>query len=217
MKPLALLPTLALASLLPACGGMKIALQDPVASAPAIVIEGKGKVLTMGGVTIERTKGGGVTKFSGKAGPWGGEKIKQNFEFSTSDGWTGACAFASGGQSIAGFEIASNGGLMCTITKGEVSWALNLQAVQDDGKRLVGTYSGGGATIDVRMSLELEGSGFPIFIGYTYASSGTGVAAVQSSGTRQLWLVDGTPDAEAIKASVGALIFSYMAVQQATQ
>ena len=216
MKTPARLPILALAGFLPACGGMVIELEEPVASTPPTPIEGRGKTLTVGGTTIERTKGGAVTTFKGSAGPWGGEKVKQKFEYTTSDGWAGSCAFASGGQSLGGFDIASNGGMMCTISKGEAIWQLDLKAVNEDGKRLVGTYQGGGSTIDVRMSREIEGSGFPMFMGYNYAMGGSGVAAVQVNGTRQLWIVDGTAEAEAITASVGALVFSAQAVQQAT-
>lgn len=208
---------LALAGSTVACGGMQIALQEPVSAATPTPIEGKGKELTMAGVTITRTKGGAVTKFSGSAGPWGGEKIKQNFEYQTSDGWAGACAFATGGQSIGGIDIAANGGMKCNITKDGQTWVLDLAAVSDGGKRLVGTYGNGSSSFDVRMSKELEGSGFPMFIGYDVRSGGTGVAAVQVAGTRQMWLVDGTPDGDALGAAVGAMVFSYQAVQQATQ
>ena len=200
-----------------ACGGMTMALQAPVSSAAPTPIEVKGKIATMGDMSFERTKGGMVSKFSGSAGPWGGEKIKQNFEYSTSDGWAGNCAFASGSQSIAGFDLPSSGGLMCTISKDGSNWTLNLEAVNDGGKRLVGTYSDGTTTVDVRMSREIEGSGFSMFIGYTMASGGGGVAAVQVNGNKALWIVEGAPSPEAIRASVGAYVFSYSAVQQATQ
>ena len=67
------------------------------------------------------------------------------------------------------------------------------------------------------MSRELAGSGFPIFIGYTINDATTGVAALQTSGTRQLWIVDGTPEVEALEACVGARVYSQPAVNQATQ
>lgn len=208
------LPLLALT----ACEPVTMNLREPVASVSPVVIEGLGKTLTMGDVTVTRTKGGMITTISGGVGPWGGEKIKQKFQYETSDGWQGDCAFATGSQSMGGFEIAANGGLMCTITgPGGASWALNLEAVLDQGKRLVGTYSDGTTTFDVAIPPR-QGMGFPI-LGYEFAVGGTGVAAVQASGARYryLWIVEGTPEVEAIEASVGALLFSESAVTQATQ
>jgi hypothetical protein len=199
------------------CDGLQIALQEPVASSPPLVIEGGGKTRTMGAITIERTKGGMVTTFSGSAGPWGGEKVKQDFQYETSDGWAGSCAFASGGQTIAGFNIAQNGGMKCTVSKGEQRWELDLEAVADPNKRLIGTYSNGSASVDVAMSRKSANSGLPMFMGYTMSVAGAEVAAVQVVGVRRFWIVDGTPEVEAMRASLGAYLFSDMAVKNATQ
>ena len=198
------------------CEGLKMAVQEPVASSPSTPITLKGKVATMGAMTLTRTKGGAITTFSGSAGPWGGEKIKQNFDYETSDGWAGSCAFATGNQSIGPFAIPPSGGMMCSIQKGDETWTLDLKAVMDGGRRLVGTYSNGTTTIDVRMSRELQGGGLPIFMGYNLSIGGAPVGAVQAAGNRALWLLDGAEGAEAIRASVGAYVFSFMAVQQAT-
>jgi len=206
-----------LALLLAGCEGMKMALQEPVASNPPTPIAFKGKVVTMGSQTLTRTKGGAITSFSGGAGPWGGQKIKQNFDYESSDGWKGTCAFATGNQDIGGFSLPPSGGMKCTVAKGDESWALDLQAVTDDGKRLVGTFSSATTTIDVRMSRELAGGGMSMFIGYNLSMGGAAMGAVQVAGSRNLWLADGADGADAIRASVGAYVFSYGAVQQATQ
>lgn len=213
-----IVPLATLTTALIACGGTQMTLEAPVDAAAPLPLDVSNKVITMGDVTITRTKGGMVKKMSGSAGPWGGEKVSQEFEFETSDGWKGSCAFSNGGQSIAGFEIASSGGLNCTLTQGETSWDLAMEATNNGGKRLEGTLAGGEQTIDIKLSREVD-KGIPRFVGYGYRHDGAAVAALQTVSPRQLWLVEGTDPAvvSAVRASVGALMFSRAAVTDAVQ
>lgn len=213
-----ILPVATLAAALAACGGTQMTLESPVDAAAPVPVDLSKKVITLGDVTITRTKGGMVKKIGGSAGPWGGEKVSQDFEFETSDGWRGSCAFSNGAQSIAGFEIAAGGGLNCTLTQGEATWSLAMEATNNGGKRLEGTISGGEETIDVKLSREVD-KGIPRFVGYGYRHGGAPVAALQTANPRQLWMVEGIDPALAsvIRASVGAFVFSRGAVTEAVQ
>ncbi|MEM9456882.1 MAG: hypothetical protein AAGF11_22075 [Myxococcota bacterium] len=213
-----ILPLTTLAIALAACGGAQMTLESPVDAAAPVPVDLSKKVITLGDMTLTRTKGGMVKKVSGSAGPWGGERISQEFDFETSDGWKGSCAFSNGAQSIAGFEIAASGGFNCTLRQGEATWTLAMEATNVGSKRLEGTLSGGEETIDVKLSREVD-KGISRFVGYGYRYDGAAVAALQTAKQRQLWMVEGTDPALAsvIRASVGAFVFSRGAVNAAVQ
>jgi hypothetical protein len=218
---LSLAGLLALATL-GACAGKPMAVQDPLSEAPSMPIVKKGKVASFGAWINTRTKGGAIRTVSVAAGPWGAQAVQQDFEYDTTGGGTAfssTCAFDASGQNVAFSKFGENSAFACTLTpEGGEPWTLFL-AREGQGRQalLNGKFEGGGEAVDITMTRAYADGSTPLSpVGYHFLVAGAPVAAVQLNNPPQVWMSTelAPPLRDAVAAGIGALIFSYPAVQQ---
>jgi hypothetical protein len=206
-----------------ACAGKPMAVQEPVASVAPMPMEKKGKVASFGSWTNTRTKGGAIRTVSVSAGPWGAEAVQQDFEYSTGGGATAfssECAYDASGQNVAFSKFGQNSAFVCTLVPdgGGESWNLYLiRSGQGREAMLNGALVGSGQSLEVTMTRTYADGSSPLSpVGYHFSMNGEAVAAVQVNNPSQVWMSDALdPELrDTIAAGVGALVFSYPAVQQ---
>lgn len=222
MSPRRLIYAATVLLLTTACAGKPMAVQDPVAKVAPMPMEKKGKLATFGSWTNTRTKGGVPTTITIKAGPWGSQAVKQNFDHTTTGGaasFSSTCHFDGSGQHVGVQKFGQNSAFACTITRddGEV-WTLYLTREGQGRQALLnGKMNGGGHELEITMTRTYADGSSPLNpVGYHFALAGSPVAAVQIENPPQVWMIEDLEPAlrDAIAAGVGALIYSYPAVQQ---
>jgi hypothetical protein len=204
------------------CDGKAMAVQEPIAKVAAMPLEKTTKLANFGSWTNTKTKGGALRTITVKAGPWAGEQVQQDFEYDTAGGATGfasTCAYDASGQNVGFAKFGENGAFACTITPaGGEAWELFLLR-EGKGRQalLTGKLQGAGQELDVTMTRTYADGSSPLFpVGYHFALGGTAVAAVQITNPPQVWMAEDLDPAlrDVVAAGVGALVFSYPAVQQ---